>query len=264
MQRSLFDSGSTSVSQPQAAGVPWLREIDPAQWAVSEGWRPVLDRFWAGRTGQNLLAFLRERLAAGAVIYPPQPLRALSWGGPDDVRIVIVGQDPYHGPGQAEGLAFSVAPGVRPPPSLKNIFKEQVRDLGLPIPATGSLMAWAEQGVLLLNTCLTVEDGVAGSHAGRGWEVLTDAIIKACSTSGACKVFMLWGAHAQTKAAFIDAARHRVLCANHPSPLSASRGPTPFLGCGHFGLANRWLVSQGQVAVDWALPAGDTVKKTVA
>lgn len=264
MQRSLFDSGRASASHPQGAGVPWLREIDPAQWVVGEGWRPVLDRFWAGRTGQSLLVFLRERAAAGAVIYPPQPLRALSWGGPDDVRVVIVGQDPYHGPGQAEGLAFSVAPGVRPPPSLKNIFKEQLRDLGLPIPAAGSLMSWAQQGVLLLNTCLTVEDGASGSHSGRGWEALTDAVIQACSASGAGKVFMLWGAHAQTKVPAIDATRHLVLCANHPSPLSASRGPTPFLGCGHFGLANRWLTSRGLEAVDWALPRGDTVKKTVA
>lgn len=264
MQGSLFESGPVPVSRLQDPGVPWLREIDPAQWTVNEAWRPVLDRFWAGRTGQNLLAFLRGRLAEGAVMYPPQPLRALSWGGPDDVRVVIVGQDPYHGPGQAEGLAFSVAPGVRPPPSLKNIFKEQLRDLGLPIPSAGSLVPWAEQGVLLLNTCLTVEDGTAGSHSGRGWEALTDAIIQACSASAAGKVFMLWGAHAQTKASAIDAVRHRVLCANHPSPLSASRGPTPFLGCGHFALANQWLESRGQAVVDWALPRGDTVKKTVA
>lgn len=264
MQPSLFESEPAAASQPRVACVPWLREIDPAQWVVGEGWRPVLDRFWAGRAGQNLLAFLRERLAAGAVIYPPQPLRALSWGGPDDVRVVIVGQDPYHGPGQAEGLAFSVAPGVRPPPSLKNIFKEQLRDLGLPIPDVGSLVPWSEQGVLLLNTCLTVEDGVAGGHAGRGWEALTDAVIQACCASGAGKVFMLWGAHAQTKAPAIDVTRHLVLCANHPSPLSASRGPTPFMGCGHFGKANQWLASMGQAPIDWALPRGDAVKKTVA
>jgi uracil-DNA glycosylase len=234
-------------------GTLWLPEIDPAQWAVGDGWRPLLDRFWAGRSGQGLLEFLRRRLQEGAVIYPHKPLRALSWGGPADVRVVIVGQDPYHGPGQAEGLAFSVAPGVRTPPSLRNIFKEQQRDLGLAMPADGSLVPWARQGVLLLNTSLTVEDGQAGSHAGQGWEVLTDAVIKACSASEGSKVFMLWGAHAQKKAPAIDVARHLVLCANHPSPLSASRGPVPFLGCGHFGAANRWLLAQGHASIDWAL-----------
>lgn len=185
------------------------------------------------------------------MIYPPQPMRALELVAPSDVRVVVLGQDPYHGPGQAEGLAFSVAPGVTVPPSLRNIFKELQRDLALPPPANGSLVRWARQGVLLLNTCLTVEDGQPASHAGRGWEVLTDALIRHCAETGDAKVFLLWGAHAQKKAALIDAARHRVLSANHPSPLSASRGPVPFLGCGHFGAANRWLVQQALAPVLW-------------
>ncbi|MFC3683935.1 uracil-DNA glycosylase [Hydrogenophaga luteola] len=265
MQQVSFDWGGVAPARPSTDPVPWLREIDPARWLVAEAWRPVLDRFWSDRAGQDLLAFLRARLRGGAVIYPPEPLRALSWGGPADVRVVIVGQDPYHGPGQAEGLAFSVAPGVRKPPSLRNIFKEQGRDLGLAMPDDGSLVPWARQGVLLLNTCLTVEDGQAGSHAGQGWEVLTDAVIEACSASVEPKVFLLWGAHAQKKADLIDASRHKVLCANHPSPLSASRGPVPFLGCGHFGAANRWLAEQGFLPIDWSLMGlSDTGKKTVA
>jgi len=167
------------------------------------------------------------------------------------VRVVILGQDPYHGPGQAEGLAFSVAPGVKIPPSLRNMFKELQRDLGLPPPTHGSLVRWAQQGVLLLNTCLTVEDGQPASHAGQGWEVLTDAVIRRCSESGPPKVFLLWGAHAQKKLGLIDGDRHRVLCANHPSPLSASRGPVPFIGSGHFRAVNHWLTAQGGSAIDW-------------
>lgn len=264
MQQSLFD-GEGGAAASDRDMVPWLREIEPALWPVGEGWRTLLDGFWASANGQSLLAFLRQRLREGAVVYPPQPLRALSYGGPASVRVVIVGQDPYHGPGQAEGLAFSVAPGVRIPPSLRNIFKELQRDLGLPMPANGSLMPWVEQGVLLLNTSLTVEDGQAGSHAGRGWETLTDAVIDACNAHGDGKVFMLWGAHAQKKAAAIDLSRHEVLCANHPSPLSATRGPVPFLGCGHFGAANRWLAARGRPEVSWKLVGRrDTAEKTVA
>jgi uracil-DNA glycosylase len=253
MRQGSFDWDEGRPRVPPRDGTPWLRVIDPTQWVVGDGWRPLLDHFWAGRSGQGLLAFLRRRLQEGAVVYPPEPLRALSWGGPADVRVVIVGQDPYHGPGQAEGLAFSVAPGVRTPPSLRNIFKEQQRDLGLSMPEEGSLVPWARQGVLLLNTSLTVEDGQPGSHAGQGWEVLTDAVIQACGASKAGKVFMLWGAHAQKKAPAIDRARHLVLCANHPSPLSANRGPVPFLGCGHFGAANQWMSAQGFAPIDWVL-----------
>lgn len=184
-------------------------------------------------------------------MYPPQPLRALTLTPPEAVRVVILGQDPYHGPGQAEGLAFSVAPGVKAPPSLRNLFKELQRDLGLPVPTGGSLVRWAEQGVLLLNASLSVEDGQPASHAGQGWEALTDAVIRHCSEAGLPKVFLLWGAHAQKKAALIDANRHAVLRANHPSPLSANRGPAPFIGCGHFSQANRWLGGQGGPPVGW-------------
>ena len=228
-----------------------LNEVDPARWATHPGWDGLLSAFWASAAGQDLVAFLRLRLDAGAMVYPPQPLRALELTAPEDVRVVILGQDPYHGLGQAEGLAFSVAPGVRVPPSLRNIFKEQHRDLNRPVPPGGSLVGWSRQGVLLLNTCLTVEDGQPASHAGRGWELLTDALVRHCSASGPPKVFLLWGAHAQKKAAGIDPVRHRVLSANHPSPLSASRGPAPFLGCGHFGEANRWLQARGLPGVAW-------------
>jgi uracil-DNA glycosylase len=190
------------------------------------------------------LCFCRQRLEGGATIFPPQPLRALQLTPPESVRVVILGQDPYHGRGQAEGLAFSVAPGVALPPSLRNIFKELQRDLGTPLPAFpdpgGSLVRWARQGVLLLNTCLTVEEGQPASHAGKGWEVLTDAVIASVSQHTSHTVFMLWGNHAQGKRHLIEAKRHLVLCANHPSPLSALRPPIPFMGCGHFSQARAW------------------------
>lgn len=213
-------------------------------WPVAWGWRPLTDDFFAGGTGQQLLKFLRDRLAEGAVVFPPRPLRALELTPPEHVRVVILGQDPYHGRGQAEGLAFSVAPGVALPPSLRNIFKELQRDLGTPPPKFpepgGSLVHWATQGVLLLNSCLTVEEGQPASHARRGWEVLTDAVIQQVSASDRPVVFMLWGAHAQRKKALIDTSRHKVLLANHPSPLSALRPPLPFIGCGHFSQAQVW------------------------
>ncbi len=219
-----------------------LTSANPADWPVAAGWRGTTDDFFASAIGQKLLHFLQARLAAGAVIFPPCPLRALELTPPESARVVILGQDPYHGRGQAEGLAFSVAPGVPLPPSLRNIFKELERDLGVPAPAFpqpgGSLIRWARHGVLLLNTCLTVEEGQAGSHAGHGWEALTDALIARVAQGSRPVVFMLWGAHAQSKRALIPANRgHLVLLANHPSPLSATRGPRPFIGCGHFGAA---------------------------
>lgn len=221
-----------------------LRTADPSGWPVAPGWQALVAQFFASSTGQQLLAFLQQRVQAGASIYPPQPLRALELTPPESLRVVILGQDPYHGRGQAEGLAFSVAPGVALPPSLRNIFHELERDLGQPPPAFphpgGSLVRWARHGVLLLNTCLTVEDGQAASHAGRGWESLTDAVIAHASECAAHAVFMLWGAHAQSKRSLIDATRHLVLYANHPSPLSALRPPTPFIGCGHFSQARDW------------------------
>ena len=221
-----------------------LMSADPSAWLVAPGWRALTDAFFASAAGTGLLAFLSERLANQAVIFPPQPLRALVLTRPDAVRVVILGQDPYHGRGQAEGLAFSVVPGVAIPPSLRNIFKEIQRDLGTPPPTFpspgGSLVKWAKNGVLLLNTCLTVEEGQPASHAKRGWEVLTDAVIRHVSEHQQNVVFMLWGAHAQSKRDLIDAGRHKILLANHPSPLSALRPPLPFIGCGHFSSARAW------------------------
>ncbi|MBS0465628.1 MAG: uracil-DNA glycosylase [Proteobacteria bacterium] len=227
-----------------------LASANPAHWPVAPGWQEVAEPFFADAAGQALLQFLLQRLQAGAVIFPPQPLRALQLTPPEAVRVVILGQDPYHGRGQAEGLAFSVAPGVRLPPSLQNIFKELQRDLGVPPPAFpapgGSLVPWARNGVLLLNTCLTVEEGQAASHAGRGWERLTDAVIRHIAQGPRPVVFMLWGSHAQSKRALIPADRgHLVLCANHPSPLSALRPPLPFIGCGHFGQARAFRQQHG-------------------
>ena len=226
-----------------------LQSCDPADWPVAPGWQPLVEDFFTGTVGTKLLDFLHQRLEAGAAVFPPQPLRALELTPPEEVRVVILGQDPYHGRGQAEGLAFSVAPGVALPPSLRNIFKELQRDLGTPPPAFpqpgGSLAKWAKNGVLLLNTCLTVEEGQAASHAGKGWEVLTDAVIRHVADGARPVVFMLWGAHAQSKRALIDPQRHRVLMANHPSPLSALRPPTPFIGCGHFSQAREWRARHG-------------------
>jgi uracil-DNA glycosylase len=236
----------------QASGAAQLAVWLPQAWRAALDWQPLLAPFWASATGAQLGQFVQQRLAAGAQIYPPQPLRALELTALCEVRVVILGQDPYHSAGQAQGLAFSVAQGVKTPPSLRNIFKELQRDLGLPIPSHGSLQAWAGQGVLLLNTTLTVEDGQPASHAKRGWEVLTDDIIQACAQKSSPVVFMLWGAHAQAKQALIAAhnldARHAVLLANHPSPLSALRPPLPFIGCGHFGAARKWLAQGGHKA----------------
>jgi uracil-DNA glycosylase len=224
-----------------------LQSADPADWPVHSSWLALVRAFFQSKQGSDLLRYLGQRLQAGAVVFPPQPLRALSLTPQPAVRLVILGQDPYHGRGQAEGLAFSVAPGVALPPSLRNIFKEIERDLGAQPAAFahmgGSLVSWAEGGVLLLNTCLTVEEGMPASHAKRGWEVLTDAVIHAVSMGAQPVVFMLWGGHAQSKLPLIDAGRHLVLTANHPSPLSAMRPPLPFMGCGHFSQALAWSAS---------------------
>jgi len=213
-------------------------------------WAPVVEAWTASPAGQKLESFLEQRVAAGATIYPPEPLRALTLTPLSQTRVVILGQDPYHGPGQAEGLSFSVPAGVPLPPSLRNIFKEIQRDLGKPFPPNGSLVRWAEGGTLLLNAVLTVEDGQPASHANQGWEALTDAIIKAAAEDPAPKVFMLWGSYAQAKAPLIAAAQqdHLVLKANHPSPLSALKPPRPFIGCGHFSEAKAWLEERGRAA----------------
>ena len=236
---------------PAGIGPDQLVSANPSDWPVAPDWQPVVKAFFASVAGNKLLEFLRQRLADDAVIFPPQPLRALEVTPASKVRIVILGQDPYHGRGQAEGLAFSVAPGVVIPPSLRNIFKEIQRDLGtsppqFPVPG-GSLVNWAAQGVLLLNTCLTVEEARPASHAGQGWETLTDHVIRQVSARQNPVVFMLWGAHAQSKRSLIDEGRHKVMLANHPSPLSALRPPRPFIGCGHFSEARDWLAAHRAV-----------------
>jgi uracil-DNA glycosylase len=201
----------------------------------------------------ELSAFLTKQRDQGRTIFPPQDswFRALDLCPLDEVRVVILGQDPYHGPDQAHGLCFSVPGGVRPPPSLVNIFKEMGTDLGIARSSHGSLDHWARQGVLLLNSVLTVETGKAASHRGRGWERFTDAVVRAVNDRGEPAVFMLWGNYAQDKAGFVDDARHLVLKAPHPSPLSAYTG---FFGCRHFSQANAFLEEQGLPPVAWALP----------
>jgi uracil-DNA glycosylase len=232
-----------------------LMRWEPEAWPLAEGWRPVVDSFLSSTAGLRLASFIRERLAAGATIYPPRPFRALEITPLPSVKAVILGQDPYHGPGQAEGLAFSVPAGVKLPPSLRNIYKELRCAPDEPLPANGSLLQWAHRGVLLLNTCLTVEDGQPGSHAKKGWEVLTDAILAELAARASPCVYMLWGVPAQAKADLIEetAARHGrealILRANHPSPLSANRPPVPFLGCGHFAQARDWLAARGYPGV---------------
>ena len=221
--------------------------------AIPESWRPALAPVLETPPLRALGQFLRSEEASGKVVYPPrgQRLAALEHTPLDAVKVVILGQDPYHGAGQAHGLAFSVCKGVKVPPSLVNIHKELASDLGLPRPTHGNLDRWAEQGVLLLNNALTVEAGQAGSHQKRGWEPFTDAAVAAVARQDRPCVFMLWGSHAQKKAARIpelENGRHLVLKAPHPSPLSARAG---FLGCRHFSLANAFLEAQGRGAIDW-------------
>ncbi len=223
--------------------------------SIPETWRPALDPVLASRPLRTLGGFLKAEETAGKAIYPPAGTRlaALMLTPLPAVKVVILGQDPYHGPGQAHGLAFSVQQGVPVPPSLLNIFKEQEADLGLPRPRHGHLEGWTKQGVLLLNTVLTVEAGQAASHQGKGWELFTDAAIRAVAARRAPCVYLLWGSHARAKAALIREASngpHLILEAPHPSPLSAHRG---FLGCRHFSRANAFLEEQGCAAIDWRL-----------
>lgn len=222
---------------------------------VPEDWRDLTEAFRRGEVGQALIQRVDQSRLAGDTIYPGDVFAALKLTRRAQVRVVILGQDPYHGPNQAHGLAFSVLPGVKVPPSLRNIYKEIQRDLGIAPPSHGCLASWAQEGVLLLNTTLTVAEAEAASHAGWGWDVLTDLIIAAVAQDLGPKVFMLWGAHAQRKRALIEghAQRHEVLLSNHPSPLSATRGPVPFIGCGHFGQARDFWARQG-VSLDWRLP----------
>ncbi|TWI58720.1 uracil-DNA glycosylase [Pseudomonas duriflava] len=220
---------------------------------LEAGWKAALRDEFEQPYMKQLGDFLRQEKAAGKVIYPPGPMifNALNSTPLGQVKVVILGQDPYHGPGQAHGLCFSVQPGVPAPPSLQNIFKELKRDLNLPIPDHGYLQYWAEQGVLLLNTSLTVEQGKAGSHANTGWQRFTDRVIQIVSEQRNHLVFLLWGAHAQSKEKLIDTQKHLILRSPHPSPLSAHRG---FLGNGHFSRTNKFLEQSGLEPIDWALP----------
>ena len=201
---------------------------------------------------QALHDFLKQEKAAGKVIYPPSPLifNAFNHTPFEQVRVVIIGQDPYHGDSQAHGLSFSVPKGIAPPPSLQNIFKEIESDLGIKMNKNGDLTPWADQGVLLLNATLTVEQSKAGAHQGKGWEVFTDATIAALNAHRDGLVFVLWGNYAQKKGAFIDERKHLVLKSVHPSPLSAHRG---FFGNHQFSTINQYLIKQGQTPIDWQL-----------
>ena len=220
---------------------------------LESSWKAHVGDYLQREDMQSLAAFLRERRHKGARIFPPGPqiFAALEATPFDKVKVVILGQDPYHGFGQAHGLCFSVQHGTAVPPSLENIYKELQRNLGIARPRHGCLQHWAEQGVLLLNAVLTVEEGQAGAHAGKGWEGFTDRIVDELNRGREHLVFMLWGSYAQKKGAVIDSRRHRVLKAPHPSPLSAHRG---FIGCGHFSAANDYLVRHGQAPIDWSLP----------
>ena len=218
---------------------------------VKSDWLPILETFLTSPIGLSLTSFLQSRRLAGATIFPKTPFYALELTGLSETRVVIVGQDPYNGFGQAQGLAFHVPASIKIPPSLKNIHKELLRDLGIAIPPTGELTGWAKQGVLLINTSLTVEEGKPASHAKKGWETLTDRLLTVLAQDCRPKVFLLWGNHAQSKKRLLEGSQHLVLEANHPSPLSATRPPIPFIGCGHFSKTNRWLIENGQEAIDW-------------
>ena len=232
-----------------------LRELPGRQLAaLHPHWREILEAPPAREALARLDQFLAAQLEQNLTIYPRRIFRALETLTPQDVRVVILGQDPYHGPGQAQGLAFSVPDACATPPSLRNIFNELAREYpDQPPRRHNDLSDWARQGVLLLNASLTVEKGAAGSHARKGWEIVTDTIIAAVAQCSRPKVFMLWGNHAQSKQAGIEAVARDflILRANHPSPLSARRPPRPFIGCGHFTQANAWLAARGDSSIRW-------------
>ncbi|WDA42484.1 uracil-DNA glycosylase [Erythrobacter sp. BLCC-B19] len=224
--------------------------------SIPPSWHPVLAPVLTTPEARKLGGWLKAEEGAGKVVYPPRGSRlaALDLTALEDVRCVILGQDPYHGPGQAHGLAFSVQAGVKPPPSLVNIYKELETDLGLPRPQTGDLTPWAKQGVLLLNNTLTVEAGQAGSHAGRGWDAITDACVAAVAERAEPTVFILWGSHARKKASRVPAlarnSHHLIVASAHPSPLSAHNG---FFGSRPFSQTNAFLEANGRGAIDWRL-----------
>ncbi len=218
--------------------------------AIEESWKEKLSQEFEKQYFKDLIQFLKDEKAQNTVFYPKgnEIFKAFELTPFTNVKVVILGQDPYHGPGQAHGLCFSVPDGVTPPPSLVNIFKEISNDLQIEKPQTGNLTSWAEQGVLLLNATLTVRASQAGSHQGKGWEIFTDAVIKTLSLEKENLVFLLWGNYAQNKANLIDSSKHLILKSVHPSPLSAHRG---FLGCKHFSQTNNWLLSKNLSEIDW-------------
>ncbi|VVE21816.1 uracil-DNA glycosylase [Pandoraea terrigena] len=253
-QRSLFDEASANVAGP-------LKGRVEDQFAALPGdWKTLVAPFVESDAYAPLCRYVDAEVAAGKTVYPADIFHALRATSPSDVKVVILGQDPYHGDdhgiAQAHGLAFSVQRGVRVPPSLRNIYKEIERDLGITAPSHGNLDAWAKQGVLLLNTTLTVEAGNAASHAKPfkkgGWQACTDTLLKGLAAQQGARVFLLWGSHAQAKAPLLAGHGHLLLEAPHPSPLSAHRG---FLGCGHFSAANAFLEQHGKTPIDWHLPA---------
>lgn len=227
---------------------------------LNSSWKTVLQPEFSKAYMAELKQFILSEQLKKKIIYPrPNDFfAALNLTPIEDVKVVILGQDPYHGPGQAHGLSFSVRPGVRLPPSLENIFKELKSDLGIARPEHGCLVSWAKQGVLLLNATLSVQEGRPGSHQNQGWEVFTDAVIDYLNSKKTGLVFLLWGSFAHKKGAIIDTKRHLVLKAPHPSPLSSYRG---FFGCRHFSQANKFLVKQNKTPIDWSLPAQSTVEK---
>lgn len=248
IQESLLDS--------PLPGAPALRAWPVGAERVAPGWQPQVKAFLDSAEGRRLSEALKRQLAAGATIYPPEPLRALRLTPPEAVRVVILGQDPYHGPGQANGLAFAVSPGVRLPPSLRNIYKELKREYGRAPQPGGLLDHWARQGVLLLNASLTVLAGQAGGHAKLGWQGLTGAIFSRLTKSERPLAFLLWGVHAQAmRPPDVSCGPHERphlwLVANHPSPLSALRPPLPFIGCGHFRKVDDFLAQHGEAPIDW-------------
>lgn len=217
---------------------------------IENGWKNALKQEFTKTYFQQIATFIKTEIMAGKVIYPPGKLifNAFNKTPFDNVKVVILGQDPYHGPGQAHGLSFSVQDGVKLPPSLMNIFKELNKDIGMPIPTGGNLEKWAEQGVLLLNAVLTVRDGEPASHAKMGWMNFTDAVIRTVSNNKEKVVFILWGKFAQEKQVLIDETKHMVLKSAHPSPFSADKG---FFGSKHFSKANEYLIANGKEPVDW-------------
>ena len=216
---------------------------------IEKSWQEVLQTEFDKPYFENLVGFVKQEYAS-RTIFPPagQIFNAFNTCPFNNVKVVILGQDPYHGPGQAHGLCFSVNDGIQFPPSLQNIFKEITSDLGIPAPKTGNLTRWAEQGVLLLNATLTVRATQAGSHQGKGWEEFTDAVIKTISEKAENVVFILWGSYAIKKKSLINASKHCILTAPHPSPLSSYRG---FFGCKHFSQTNTYLTSKGKTPIEW-------------